>query len=113
MATTLSLMAVFVPIGFMQGIVGKFMSSVRLDGVVRGRRFADRLIHADADARGTADQATKKKRKTSRNGRSTLRGRRSASRSSIERRQPLHAAGFATSTLFTRGCCGFRWRIAG
>src|SRR5204863_6121915 len=27
MATTLSLMAVFVPIGFMQGIVGKFMSS--------------------------------------------------------------------------------------
>ncbi|MEO7538546.1 MAG: efflux RND transporter permease subunit, partial [Pyrinomonadaceae bacterium] len=30
MATTLSLMAVFVPIGFMQGIVGKFMSSFGL-----------------------------------------------------------------------------------
>ena len=27
LATTLSLMAVFVPIGFMQGIVGRFMSS--------------------------------------------------------------------------------------
>src|SRR5213076_1088381 len=30
LATTLSLMAVFVPIGFMQGIVGKFMSSFGL-----------------------------------------------------------------------------------
>ncbi len=30
MATTLSLMAVFVPIGFMQGIIGKFMSSFGL-----------------------------------------------------------------------------------
>src|SRR5213076_152885 len=30
MATSLSLMAVFVPIGFMQGIVGKFMSSFGL-----------------------------------------------------------------------------------
>lgn len=30
MATTLSLMAVFIPIGFMQGIVGKFMSSFGL-----------------------------------------------------------------------------------
>ncbi|MGH9818652.1 MAG: efflux RND transporter permease subunit, partial [Pyrinomonadaceae bacterium] len=30
MATTLSLMAVFVPIGFMQGIVGRFMSSFGL-----------------------------------------------------------------------------------
>ena len=29
-ATTLSLMAVFVPIGFMQGIVGRFMSSFGL-----------------------------------------------------------------------------------
>src|ERR1043165_8660682 len=30
MATTLSLMAVFIPIGFMQGIVGRFMSSFGL-----------------------------------------------------------------------------------
>src|SRR3954453_20930882 len=30
LATSLSLMAVFVPIGFMQGIVGKFMSSFGL-----------------------------------------------------------------------------------
>ncbi len=30
MATTLSLMAVFIPIGFMQGIIGKFMSSFGL-----------------------------------------------------------------------------------
>jgi HAE1 family hydrophobic/amphiphilic exporter-1 len=30
LATTLSLMAVFVPIGFMQGIVGRFMSSFGL-----------------------------------------------------------------------------------
>ena len=61
LATTLSLMAVFVPIGFMQGIVGKIYVELRSDGVVRGRRFADRFVYADADARGAADQTPKKK----------------------------------------------------
>ena len=32
MATTLSLLAVFVPVGFMGGIVGRFMSQLRPDG---------------------------------------------------------------------------------
>ncbi len=49
-ATTMSLLAVFVPVGFMGGIVGRFMSSFRVDvgvcdcGVVAGQ------LHADADA---------------------------------------------------------------
>ena len=56
MATSLSLMAVFVPIGFMQGIVGTIHVELWLDGVVRGRGVADRVVHADADAGGASDQ---------------------------------------------------------
>ena len=54
LATTLSLMAVFVPIGFMQGIVGTIYVELRTDGVVRGRYFAARFLYSDADARGEA-----------------------------------------------------------
>ena len=50
MATTLSLMAVFVPVGFMGGIVGRVHVVVRADGGVRDRRLAARVVHADADA---------------------------------------------------------------
>ena len=51
LATTLSLVAIFLPVGFMGGIVGRFMKSFGLtmafavDGVAAGQ------LHADADAR--------------------------------------------------------------
>jgi HAE1 family hydrophobic/amphiphilic exporter-1 len=72
LATTLSLMAVFIPIGFMQGIVGKFMSSFGLTASfavavslivsftltpmlaarlikAKKKRVADKPVHVDAD----------------------------------------------------------------
>ena len=55
LATTLSLMAVFVPIGVMAGIVAVYVE-FWLDGGVRGRCFADRFIHADTDVGGPFDQ---------------------------------------------------------
>ena len=50
MATTLSLLAVFLPVGFMGGIVGPLHEFVRLHLGVRDRGFAAGLLHADADA---------------------------------------------------------------
>ena len=57
MATTLSLLAVFIPVGFMGGIVGRFMSSFGLTVGGGDRDQPDRLVHADADAGGALDQA--------------------------------------------------------
>ena len=50
----------------MQGIVGKIHVELWPDRVVCGRGFADRIIHADADARGAADQTTKRRKKPKR-----------------------------------------------
>ena len=50
MATTLSLLAVFLPIGFMGGIIGTLHVVVRIHGVVRHRGFAAGVFHAHADA---------------------------------------------------------------
>ncbi len=75
MATTLSLLAVFVPVGFMGGIVGRFMSSFGFTSSVRHRRLAHRLVHADADARGATDQARGAGRGAG-HGRPAVRGRR-------------------------------------
>ena len=50
MATTLSLLAVFLPVGFMGGIVGRFMSSFGLTSALRHRGVAAGVVHADADA---------------------------------------------------------------
>ena len=57
MATTLSLLAVFIPVGFIGGIVGRFMSSFGLTVGGGDRDQPDRLVHADADAGGALDQA--------------------------------------------------------
>ena len=54
MATTLSLLAVFLPVGFMGGIVGRFMSSFGLTSPPPSSSPA-RLVHADADARRAVD----------------------------------------------------------
>ena len=54
-ATTLSLMAVFVPIGFMGGIVGRFMSSFGLTASFAVLCFTDCFIYFNADARGKFD----------------------------------------------------------
>ena len=51
LATTLSLIAVFLPVAFMGGIVGRFLELRAHDGV-RHRRLAARQLHADADALG-------------------------------------------------------------
>ena len=48
MATTLSLLAVFLPVGFMGGIVGRFMSSFGFTVGVRHCGFAAGLLHAHA-----------------------------------------------------------------
>ena len=49
LATTLSLMAVFLPVAFMSGIVGRFLLQLRHHDGVRDRRVDDRRVHADAD----------------------------------------------------------------
>ena len=50
LATTLSLVAVFLPVAFMGGIVGRFMNSLRHHHGVRDRGLAAGQLHADADA---------------------------------------------------------------
>ena len=50
LATTLSLIAVFLPVAFMTGIVGRFMNFVRADNGVCDFHFAHRLVHPDPDA---------------------------------------------------------------
>ena len=62
LATTLSLMAVFVPIGFMQGIVGRFMSSFGLTASFAVGVSLDRFFYINADARGASDQTQKRRR---------------------------------------------------
>ena len=96
MATTLSLLAVFIPVGFIGGIVGRFMSSFGLTSAAAIADQPDRLVHADADARGALDQA----------GRRTRGGEH-------EQRRRRGAASTATSTASTPGCCSGRWRTAG
>ena len=95
MATTLSLLAVFVPVGFIGGIVGRFMSSFGLTVGGGDRDQPDRLVHADADAGGALDQAGRPTPAAS--TRSTRRG----------------AASTATSIAPTPRCCSGRWRTAG
>ena len=56
LATTLSLVAIFVPVGFMGGIVGRFMTSFGLHDVVRDPGVDAGQLHADADAVGALDQ---------------------------------------------------------
>ena len=58
LATTLSLLAVFIPVGFMTGIVGRFMSVIRIDVGSGDRGLTYSFIHADADARRTMDQTS-------------------------------------------------------
>ena len=65
MATTLSLLAVFLPVGFMGGIVGRFMSSF---GFTSAFAIAVSLLvslHADADAVLALRQASPKAASTS------------------------------------------------
>ena len=52
LATTLSLIAVFLPIAFMAGIVGRFLAQLRPHDGVRDRGVAARQLHAHADAGG-------------------------------------------------------------
>ena len=63
MATTLSLLAVFLPVGFMGGIVGRFMSSFGLTVVVCDRGVVAGVVHADADAGGAFDQAQRRRQR--------------------------------------------------
>ena len=62
MATTFSLLAVFIPVGFMSGIVGRFMSSFGLTLSRRNRSESYRLVYAYSNAVGALDQATKRSR---------------------------------------------------
>ena len=57
LATTLSLMAVFLPVAFMGGIVGPLPQELRPHHGVRHRRLAARQLHAHADAVGALAQA--------------------------------------------------------
>ena len=52
LATTLSLVAIFVPVGFMGGIVGQVHEELRPHDGVRDHGVAARQLHADADAVG-------------------------------------------------------------
>ena len=50
MATTFAICAVFVPVAFMKGIVGKFFFPFGITVVVGGDRVAVRQLHARPDA---------------------------------------------------------------
>ena len=50
MATTLSLVVIFLPVAFMEGQVGRFFPSFGVTVAVRDHGVAVRLVHADADA---------------------------------------------------------------
>ena len=50
LATTLSLIAVFLPIAFVAGIPGRFLASFGITMSILHRRVAVRQLHADADA---------------------------------------------------------------
>ena len=57
LATSLSLIVIFLPIAFMGGIVGRFFSQLRPDGRLRRGDEPVRLVHADADALQPVPQA--------------------------------------------------------
>ena len=50
MATTFSIVAVFVPVAFMHGIIGRFFYQFGMTVTVRRAHLAVRVVHADADA---------------------------------------------------------------
>ena len=62
MATTMSLLAVFLPVGFMGGIVGPIHELVRLHFGLRHRGVAAGFVHADADAVLALHQAAEQNR---------------------------------------------------
>ena len=110
LATSLSLMAVFVPIGFMQGIVGKFMSSFGLTAsfavavslivsFTLTPMLAARLIRP----RKTPAVVEGRARKRRRHGR---RSRQKATTVTI-------TVGSDMWTAYTLTCCDSRWRIGG
>ena len=49
-ATSLAVVAVFFPVAFMGGMIGKHLHAVRRHGRVRGARLAVRVVHARPDA---------------------------------------------------------------
>jgi HAE1 family hydrophobic/amphiphilic exporter-1 len=50
LATTFSIVAVFLPVGFMGGIIGRFFHQFGLTGGRRGADLDVRLVHAGSDA---------------------------------------------------------------
>ena len=118
LATTLSLMAVFVPIGFMQGIVGRFMSSF---GLTASFAVAVSLIVSFTLTPMLAARLIKRKRSEKSKevvlGSDILDdemmdvGQEPSQRSKKNcRRKP---AGSVMSMAFTHGFSIFRWHIAG
>ncbi len=91
MATTLSLVAIFAPVGFMSGMVGRFMAELRPDDGLRGAGVAVRQLHAHADDVGVLAE-----------------GRRRRTRSAIRSTTGCSSRSIAA----TRACSNGRWRIA-
>ena len=92
LATTLSLVAIFVPVGVHGRHRRPLHEELRPDDGVRDHGVAARQLHADADAVGALAE-----------------GRRSTARTSTRRR----TRGSSTpSTCSTRGCSNGRWRTA-
>ena len=61
MATTLSLVAIFAPVGFMSGMVGRFMAELRPDDGVCRAGVAVRELHAHADDVGLLAEAASRR----------------------------------------------------
>ena len=91
MATTLSLLAVFLPVGFMGGIVGPLHELVRLHLGLRHRGLAAGLVHADARCSARASSSRP----------------RSTAKTSTPRRTRRSSTG---STSTTRACS--KWAMA-
>ena len=97
LATTLSLVAIFAPVGFMSGMVGRFMRSFGLTMAFAVHGVAAGQLHAHADdVRALAE------------GEAAHRGR-GAPRPRLQ----AHRRCSGRSTASTRACSSGRWRIAG
>jgi len=114
----LSLLAVFLPVGFMAGIVGRFMSSFGFTASLRSRsRCWSR--YADADT-GGADDQEKKAKPVKGSSKEVTDSPESEKRTSLAEFKDKYVQAASKESRFYRpidrtytGCCNGRWPTAG
>ena len=104
---TVSLSAVFIPVLFMGGIVGRLLQRVRRHHRHRDRRLGHRLGDAHADAVRPPDPSSRKR--TAPSARTFYRCERSVLRRDAARLR-AHAAGGASGIAASSSCCSRQHR---